>query len=164
MSRYTHCDRCGGRYEALEWPRVCGGCSLYMWRPIHPVAVVLIPVTGSKDGVLVGRRDINPGKGMFALPGGFSEFGEIAEDAARRELFEETGLQTGGIRFSHTFADDAGHFLIFFHGDALDADAIMRDFVPSDECPELMIATEPMELAFESHTEAMRSYFENRWV
>lgn len=43
--------------------------------------------------VLLIERGIEPYKGMWALPGGFMKMDETVEEAARRELFEETGLK-----------------------------------------------------------------------
>jgi 8-oxo-dGTP diphosphatase len=51
-------------------------------------------VIAKKGGtVLLIRRNIQPGKGCWAFPGGFAEQGETVEIAAKRELYEETGIK-----------------------------------------------------------------------
>jgi 8-oxo-dGTP diphosphatase len=47
---------------------------------------------GGERGVLMIRRGGDPFRGMLALPGGFVDVGETVEQAALRELEEETGV------------------------------------------------------------------------
>jgi 8-oxo-dGTP diphosphatase len=49
--------------------------------------------------VLLGRRRGSHGEGYYAAPGGHIEFGESFEQAARREVAEETGLEIADLRF-----------------------------------------------------------------
>lgn len=62
---------------------------------IIPAASVAILKAGR---FLLVERGRPPAKGLFAFPGGRLEAGETPEQAARRELFEETGLTAGELR------------------------------------------------------------------
>lgn len=44
------------------------------------------------EAVVLVKRKNRPYAGMWALPGGFVEYGETVEDAVKREVLEETGL------------------------------------------------------------------------
>jgi len=63
--------------------------------------------------VLLIRRKNPPFQGAYALPGGFVEIGETVEQACRRELEEETGLEAGALHligvFSEPGRDPRGH-------------------------------------------------------
>lgn len=59
--------------------------------------VVILTVRDGKLKVLLVERGTPPFKGSKALPGGFVEEGESIEEAASRELQEETGLSSGQL-------------------------------------------------------------------
>ena len=69
--------------------------------PHMAVTVDLVVLDRSARGrrVLLIRRARPPFEGRWALPGGFVDMDERVEDAARRELMEETGVAAGGLRF-----------------------------------------------------------------
>lgn len=53
-----------------------------------------------KDGkILLARRKGSHGAGEYAFPGGHLEYMESFEECAKRELAEETGIETENIRF-----------------------------------------------------------------
>jgi 8-oxo-dGTP diphosphatase len=47
----------------------------------------------SRDRVLLGKRGKDPNRGLYVLPGGGVEDGESFDQALRREVREETGLE-----------------------------------------------------------------------
>jgi ADP-ribose pyrophosphatase YjhB (NUDIX family) len=65
----------------------------YPARPIVGIGVVVL----KPGAVLLVRRGKPPNMGAWSLPGGAQEVGETAEDAARRELLEETGVTVGPL-------------------------------------------------------------------
>src|SRR5437899_13025848 len=53
--------------------------------------------------LLLIERGLEPFKGRWALPGGFVRVDETLDDAARRELVEETGLKKVSLEQLYTF-------------------------------------------------------------
>ena len=70
----------------------------------NPVPTVDIIIEYQGGIVLIERRNPPPG---WALPGGFIDQGESAEDAAIREAREETGLTVVDVRQFHVYSDPA---------------------------------------------------------
>jgi ADP-ribose pyrophosphatase YjhB (NUDIX family)/GNAT superfamily N-acetyltransferase len=68
---------------------VCPACGFIFYRNPVPAVGVLVALDGK---VVLVRRRYEPRAGCWALPAGFMELGESAEDAAIRECHEETGL------------------------------------------------------------------------
>lgn len=67
-------------------------------------SVVAIGFDGEQLRALLIQRDREPFAGTWALPGGFLEASESVEDAALRELAEETGLTHVSLEQLHTFS------------------------------------------------------------
>ena len=63
----------------------------YPTRPLVGIGVVLL----KPGAVLLVRRGRPPSMNAWSLPGGAQRIGETAEQAARRELLEESGLEAG---------------------------------------------------------------------
>jgi len=81
-------------------------------KPITPLLTVDAIIINGSNIVLI-RRQNDPFKGMFALPGGFVEVGETTEEAVVREALEETGLSIEIVKligvYSEPSRDPRGH-------------------------------------------------------
>jgi 8-oxo-dGTP diphosphatase len=101
-------------------------------RPSVTVDVVVLapppsrPGTGGGWRVLLIRRKRPPFEGEWALPGGFVEPGETLVEAARRELWEETGLRPVHMQQLRAFGqpgrDPRGWVISIAHLTLLDAE------------------------------------------
>ena len=92
----THCTNCGGPLELRtiageERPRLaCAACGHIHY--VNPRLVVsTVPITAAGEVILL-RRGFEPGRGLWAQPGGFLEIDETPSEGAARETLEETGL------------------------------------------------------------------------
>jgi NAD+ diphosphatase len=91
------CARCGAASEVTNagWQRNCPACTTSHFPRTDPVVIMLV-TRGNQ--LLLGRNAIWP-EGMYSLLAGFVEPGETIEAAVRREVFEETGVRCGPVRY-----------------------------------------------------------------
>jgi 8-oxo-dGTP diphosphatase len=73
-------------------------------RPALTVDAVVFGLDEEDLKVLLIRRDLEPFRGKWALPGGFVRVEETLEDAVRRELEEETGIAQLFLEQLYTFS------------------------------------------------------------
>jgi ADP-ribose pyrophosphatase YjhB (NUDIX family) len=92
----NYCSRCGaplrfGSIEGEERERLaCEACGYVAY--VNPrMVVTTLPITDNGELVLL-RRGIEPGYGLWAQPGGFLEIDETVNEGAVRETLEEIGL------------------------------------------------------------------------
>ena len=79
----------------------------YCYKYPHPAVTtdcVIFGFNRDRLQVLLIERGIEPFKGRWAFPGGFLKMDETAEEGAKRELKEETGLENAYIQQLHTFS------------------------------------------------------------
>lgn len=93
-AKKTICHFCGTK---LTRKHIEGLNRLYCDRcaePIYenPIPATCLVVCDDRKQLLLVKRRVDPKKGYWCLPGGFIELGETPEEAALRELSEETGL------------------------------------------------------------------------
>ncbi len=97
---FRFCPRCGAPRPAENAGRVplrCAACGLVFF--FNPTVAAAAWVSDPEGRVLCIRRAKEPAKGKLAVPGGFVDIGESAEQALRREVREEVGLELAGVAF-----------------------------------------------------------------
>ncbi len=121
-------------------------------RPAVSVDIVLFHQVEGKLQVLLIKRAREPFKGRWAFPGGFVDKDESLEDAANRELQEETGLTAIKLEQLGAFGDPGrdprGHTVSVVFFAVLDQ---RQDAIAADDASEARwhSAQRPPKLAFD---------------
>ena len=157
LEKNSHCSYCGKRFsESALWPRTCNVCGNTAYLNPLPVAVVLLPLD---NGVIVIRRNIEPQKGTLTLPGGYIDVGETWQEAASRELLEETGIAVDRDEIIlYDVQNGLDNTLVVFGLAAKQPLHALKPFA-SEETQEVVLIDRPIELGFSMHTQVMRRYF-----
>jgi len=104
---YKFCPQCGGGLEKRlikpgEPQRlVCTACGFIFYLDPKLSVIAVIPMDG---GVVMVRRAIDPGYGLWVVPGGFVDMGEVVEAAVVRETREETFLTVRPLRLLNIYS------------------------------------------------------------
>ena len=165
-SHFRYCPSCGSpREPVVAQPVQCSVCSftLFMNTTCATAAFLVRP-----DGrVLFIRRAHEPAIGTLAIPGGFVDEGEMAEDALRREFREEVGIDPGELQFlcshpnTYQYKNVAYPVLDFFFTAHASGD---EEAMPLDGVAECYWIepkdVDPAELAFPSMSFALQRYLE----
>ncbi len=155
------CPLCSSSLIAVEiggrQRLACSLCQFVHWDNPKPVTATVVPLDG---GLVLVKRKCEPCVGWWCLPGGFMEAGENPEQAARREVFEETGLTVEIDRLLDAQSPGYGlNVVILFYlakpaagnlvagDDAIEVRAFKHDELPDN-------------IAFELHRRMVRDWFD----
>jgi len=158
---YKFCPQCGGPLEkrllkAGEPQRlVCSRCGFIFYIDPKLAAIALVPLTG---GVVLVRRGIDPGYGLWVVPGGFVDVGERVEETVARETLEETHLVVRPVGLINVYSySDSPIVVVAFLTEYLEG-----ELAPGDETLEARVfglEEIPWErIAFRSTKQALEAY------
>ncbi len=160
-SEWQFCPLCRSDLTNQVWDgkmrRYCPACGFVYWeRPVPAAAAVVLDPARQPGQMVLVRRRYPPEEGQWTLPGGGIEAGESVQEAARREVLEETGLAVAVDQQIGTWSTPSAETLITFFaahvlGGQLEAgtDALEAAWFPIAALPDL---------AFNTHRDAVESF------
>jgi ADP-ribose pyrophosphatase YjhB (NUDIX family) len=138
----------------------CPNDSFVLWRDPKVATAVVVEVDG---GVVLGRRSIEPGYGLWCLPGGFVNDDEDPADAAIRECLEEISAQvelTGLLGVYHIAKTGAASMVGISYRGRLTAGARVAAGAEMLEVGVFQFDSLPP-LAFPSHERVLAEYLKS---
>ena len=96
---FLYCPLCSAKALKAQGKNAfyCPDCGLVFY--LNVAAAVVALITDPEGRLVVTVRGQKPKQGMLDLPGGFVDPGESAEEALRREVLEELGVQVQSLRY-----------------------------------------------------------------
>ena len=103
MNQFNYCPNCSSKnvsYDGVKW--LCSDCGYCLYNNVAAAVGLLLTVEGR---ILVFKRTKDPGKGLFAIPGGFVNPDETLENACRRECREEVGIYVRDLTYLCSYSN-----------------------------------------------------------
>lgn len=93
------CPKCGSSPFEVSGDRSlkCESCGFHLF--INSSAAVAALITDGNGKLMLVTRGVEPDYGKLDLPGGFIDPGETAENAIKRELYEELGMKIKALKY-----------------------------------------------------------------
>jgi 8-oxo-dGTP diphosphatase len=160
---FRFCPACGGSLEARLLKAgdpsrlVCARCGFILY--LDPKVAVGTVITAADERVVLVRRAIEPGYGLWVFPGGYVDRGEEVTVAAVREAREEAGLDVRLDGLINIYSYPGRPIIIVVYK----ASIVGGDLQIDDESLEARLFSRAeipwTELAFRSTREALEDYF-----
>ncbi len=167
MVEYRFCPSCGGTLEARllkagEPSRlVCARCGFVFY--LDPKVAVGTIISDGDGRLVLVRRAIDPGYGLWVFPGGYVDRGEELTAAAVREAREESGLEVRLDGLVNIYSYAKRPLIIIVYAATAVGGELCND---EDECLEARLFSRQEipwdELAFQSTNEALREFLAGR--
>lgn len=93
---FTYCPRCKEKLTQDRDHYSCSQCGFDYFNTPNPAASVII--VNHKNQIFLNKRAREPKTGHWEAPGGFIDFHESAEEAARREIMGELGIELNDLK------------------------------------------------------------------
>ncbi len=123
---HRFCGRCGKPTEVhgRERAKLCRACNLQFYPRLSPCVITVI---SRGDQCLLARNSRFP-QGYFSALAGFVEAGESAEQALRREVREEVGIDIENLRYFRSQPwPFPGQLMLGFHAEHAGGDICIDD-------------------------------------
>lgn len=159
--QFKFCPHCGGMLKSSilrdhEPARlVCSECAFIFYLDPKLVACSVVEL-GNR--IVLLKRDINPQRGKWVLPGGYVDRGEEVEAAALRETEEECGIKTRirDLMGVYSYTGRVGVVVVYV------TEYVSGDLIVGDETQDVKLFS-PEEipwddLAFPSTVDALKDY------
>jgi ADP-ribose pyrophosphatase YjhB (NUDIX family) len=132
----TFCRECGHPLEQRDaFGKTRGVCPSCGYTHFEDPKVAVGVVVEKDGGIVLGKRNHEPQLGCWSFPSGFVDAGEVPEDAAVREVEEETGVKVILDRLLGVYSRP-GDRVIFL---AYAGHAVGGRLEAGDECMEVRI-------------------------
>lgn len=139
------CPSCAAALEIKEvfgqQRPMCPSCGRVIFYDPKVAVICIVPRDGQ---VLMIRRGTDLGYGLWGLPGGYVDRGEVVEKAAAREVWEETGLVVETDDLIGLFSESGDPVMVAVYaaretGGTMEAgpEALEVEFFSIDALPEL---------------------------
>jgi len=160
-----YCIRCGNllteKIIEKKVRKYCERCGYVHY--INPLPIVAI-IVRDNEKILIVKRGIEPEKGKWVLPGGFIDFDETSEEAALRELEEETNLKAEKVRLIKVVSSVSPMYgpVLMLGYEALNFTGEPK---PGDDAVDVKFKKieNLEEIAFKSHRIILQEYFSSFW-
>lgn len=137
-TKYRHCLCCGEKNTIETNLMSCKKCGYEFYlNPASATGCVLVV----DNKILLVKRAREPKKDTWDLPGGFVETGESAEEALKREVLEELGVEIKEIKYINSVADKYEYSGVIENILVINylAKPVSMDFHPKDDVSEFKL-------------------------